>query len=87
MTDRNVDAVCQRLQSRAMRGLEKYGVTAERGDLGIIEWITHAQEEALDYAVYLERIKGDVAKLLERVATLEMANRMKERELNLSFRK
>jgi hypothetical protein len=35
-------------------GLRKYGTTTERTDLGPVAWLRHAQEEALDLAVYLE---------------------------------
>jgi hypothetical protein len=57
--DAHVEAVRQRLLDRAARGLGKYGVTTERGDLSRVEWLRHAQEEALDLAVYLERLISD----------------------------
>lgn len=53
------DIVSQKLQERAAIGLAKYGVTMERGDLTRLEWLRHAQEEALDLAVYLERLIQD----------------------------
>lgn len=56
MTDKNVQAVRQKLADRAEFGLMKYGVTTERGDLTTVQWLIHAQEEAMDLAVYLERI-------------------------------
>jgi hypothetical protein len=56
MTDKNVQAVRQKLADRAEFGLMKYGVTTERGDLTTLQWLVHAQEEAMDLAVYLERI-------------------------------
>lgn len=49
------DAVAQKLFLRADRGLKKYGVTMERTDLTRREWLMHAQEEAMDLAVYLEK--------------------------------
>ena len=51
------DKVCSRIQQRAEVGLAKYGVTMERTDLSEKEWLEHAQEEALDLAVYLEKLK------------------------------
>lgn len=54
--DRNVDAVRKKLRDRARTGLRKYGVTTDRTDLSRKEWLTHAQEEAMDLAVYLERL-------------------------------
>jgi hypothetical protein len=50
------DAVAKKIQDRAETGKNKYGVTMERTDLNTVEWLTHAQEEAMDLAVYLEKI-------------------------------
>ena len=54
--DSNVEAVRERLLQRSIVGLQKYGVTTERADLSVAQWLRHAQEEALDLAVYLERL-------------------------------
>lgn len=48
------DAVCEKIQQRAKFGLEKYGVSLEREDLTELQWLIHAQEEAMDLANYLE---------------------------------
>lgn len=53
------DAVAAKLQKRAEVGLAKYGVTVERTDLFTLDWLIHAQEEAMDLAVYLERLICD----------------------------
>lgn len=53
------DAVADKLQKRAEAGLAKYGVTMERTDLSRLDWLIHAQEEAMDLAVYLERLIQD----------------------------
>ena len=53
------DAVATKLLKRAEVGLTKYGVTMERTDLSGLDWLIHAQEEAMDLAVYLERIIQD----------------------------
>ena len=50
--------VCARIQARAAAGLNKYGVTMERNDLSQLDWLQHAQDEALDLAVYIEKLKG-----------------------------
>ncbi len=50
------DAVAKKIQERAELGKNKYGVTMERDDLSNLQWLVHAQEEAMDLAVYLERI-------------------------------
>ena len=48
--------VCIKILDRAELGENKYGKTMERKDLSTIDWIKHAQEEAMDLAVYLEKI-------------------------------
>lgn len=50
------DEVCKKIQSRAEVGKEKYGVTMETAPLTKIEWLIHAQQEAMDLAVYLQKI-------------------------------
>ena len=50
------DSVARKIQERAAVGLAKYGVTMERTDLSRLDWLIHAQEEAMDLAVYLERL-------------------------------
>lgn len=59
MSDANVEAVREKLRQRAEAGLLKYGVTTERQDLTRKQWLIHAQEEALDFAVYLQRLIAD----------------------------
>ena len=60
MTDQNVEAVRAKLTQRAAVGLKKYGVsTAERTDLSTRDWLIHAQEEAMDLCIYLERLIQD----------------------------
>ena len=50
------DEVCKKIQGRAEVGKEKYGVTMETAPLTKIEWLIHAQEEAMDLAVYLQKL-------------------------------
>jgi hypothetical protein len=50
------NAVCEKLQSRAAVGKQKYGVTLERNDLTLVSWLTHLQEELMDATVYLEKV-------------------------------
>ena len=61
MTDKNVEKVITQLKSREQKGLLKYGVTTERTDLTTLEWLQHLQEELMDGAVYIERLKQDIA--------------------------
>ncbi len=55
-----VDRVIDRISARSQAGLKKYGVTMLRDDVSTVEWLRHAQEEALDFAVYIERIIHDI---------------------------
>lgn len=41
---------------RAMIGKQKYGTDMDRDDLSMIEWLRHAQEEAMDQSIYLEKL-------------------------------
>lgn len=50
------DQVIVKIKKRAMAGKIKYGVTMERTDLTKIQWLIHAQEEALDFAIYLQKL-------------------------------
>lgn len=55
-SDPIVESVRAKLHQRSQAGIAKYGTTMERTDLSRVDWIHHAQEEALDLAVYLERM-------------------------------
>jgi hypothetical protein len=55
-SDSNVRDVCQKLIERSRVGLRRYGVTTERTDLSLSEWLTHLQHELLDASVYAQRL-------------------------------
>ena len=55
MEDKVIEAVCNDLRQRSEVGIKKYGVTLERKDLTLEQWLEHAYEEALDMANYLKR--------------------------------
>lgn len=57
MRDKHVESVIHQLKMRSEAGFNKYGTTLERDDLSILDWIQHAQEEAMDLSLYLEVIK------------------------------
>lgn len=54
MIDKVVEAVREDLLKRSQKGIEKYGVTLDRNDLTLKEWLQHAYEECLDQANYLK---------------------------------
>ena len=58
--DKNVEDVVSQLRDREKRGLSKYGVNTERTDLSTIEWLRHLQEELMDGAVYIEKLKKEL---------------------------
>jgi hypothetical protein len=60
MIDKNVINVTKQLTNRMEVGYTKYGVTTERTDIDLLGWLQHLQEELLDAAVYIERIKCEV---------------------------
>ena len=50
------DEVCKKIQQRSEIGKKKYGVTVETARLSRLEWLIHAQEEAMDLAIYLQML-------------------------------
>jgi len=60
MIDKNVEAVREQLYNRMETGYSKYGVTTERTDIDLLGWLQHLQEELLDAAVYVERLKDEL---------------------------
>ena len=60
--DQNVTSVIEQLRNREKAGLIKYGTNTERTDLDTIEWLQHLQEELMDGAVYIERLKRDLSR-------------------------
>ena len=57
--DQIVIRVLSRFAERSQVGINKYKTTLERTDLDTLEWLTHAQEEAMDFVLYLERLKDE----------------------------
>lgn len=50
------EKVIQKIRERAEVGKKKYGTTMDRKDLSTLDWLVHAQEEAMDLCVYLEKL-------------------------------
>jgi hypothetical protein len=57
MEDSIVASVIKLFAKRSEVGIKKYGVTLDRTDLSVLDWITHAQEELMDGILYLEKLK------------------------------
>lgn len=60
LPDKNVMSVVNQLTTRMEKGYNKYGVTTERTDIDLLGWLQHLQEELLDAAVYIERLKKEL---------------------------
>jgi len=64
------EQVCAKIRERAKVGKRKYGVTMEREDLNLHDWLTHLQEELMDAAVYVERLMEDVVFLMSEIGEI-----------------
>ena len=60
MKDTIVKSVIDQFKERSEVGIKKYGVTLDRDDLSALEWINHAQQEAMDFCLYLEKLKSEL---------------------------
>lgn len=74
------EAIIDLIRTRREVGRKKYGVSMERGDLSISQWITHATEESLDFAIYLEAARrkiveqdAEIADLRAKLAAIQKA--------------
>lgn len=56
MQDSIVKSVTDKFKQRSEAGINKYGTTLDREDLSTLDWIKHAQEEAMDLCLYLEKL-------------------------------
>ena len=66
--DSIVASVIEKFKSRSAVGIAKYGTTLDRTDLGILDWIQHAQEELMDGILYLEKLKKTLTENLNSVS-------------------
>jgi hypothetical protein len=57
MKDTIVESVINQFRERSEVGIKKYGTTLDRTDLSTLDWINHAQQEAMDFVLYLEKLK------------------------------
>ena len=64
-SSREVDSIVSSLIEqhidRAKKGFAKYGHDLDRQDLTLLEWLEHAKTEAMDFALYIERVKREIA--------------------------
>ena len=56
-TDSILESLIDKYKQRSELGIKKYNTTLDRTDLTLLDWINHAQDEAMDLSLYLEKIK------------------------------
>ena len=59
--DKIVEDVISKFRQRSEIGIKKYSTTLEENNTD--DFLTHAQEEAMDFVLYLEKIKSIVKSL------------------------
>ena len=59
--DSVVKEVMEKFADRAQTGYTKYNATMDRDDLSIDEWLEHALEEAMDFTLYITKIRKELA--------------------------
>ncbi len=60
MTDKIVEQVKDKFTERSEAGVAKYGVTLERDDLNLVDWLNHLQEELMDATLYIQKLKNEL---------------------------
>lgn len=60
MIDKVVKEVLEKFKERSNTGIKKYGVTLEREDLNLVEWLTHLQEELMDATLYIHKLRAEL---------------------------
>ena len=52
-------SVANEIIKRSELGFQKYGKSMTRTDLTTLQWLQHAKEEAMDLAIYLQKLIED----------------------------
>lgn len=58
VTDFIVESVIDQFKDRSNVGIKKYGVTLDREDLTMLQWLIHLQQELMDATLYIEKLKS-----------------------------
>jgi hypothetical protein len=61
--DSIVESVINQFKQRSEVGIKKYNTTLDRTDLSTLDWIEHAKQEAMDFILYLEKLKSELNNL------------------------
>jgi hypothetical protein len=57
------ESIAAQGKDRSEHGLRKYGVTVDRTDLSLMEWLQHHKEELMDAVRYVERQQRELERL------------------------
>ena len=60
MTDKIVEQIKKKFDERSETGIAKYLTALERGDLSLLDWLNHLQEELMDATLYIQKLKNDL---------------------------
>ena len=69
--DTVVNSIIQQFAERSRVGLAKYGTTLDREDLDILDWIEHSKQEAMDFVLYLEKLKRVIQEMVSETDFVE----------------
>ena len=58
INDKIINRVIEKIQKRAEAGYKKYGVGLDKDDQSLDTWLNHLQEELMDAANYIEKIRA-----------------------------
>jgi len=58
VNDKIINRVIEKIQKRAEAGYKKYGVGLDKDDQSLDTWLNHLQEELMDAANYIEKIRA-----------------------------
>lgn len=58
MRDKIIQQVVEKFQERSDVGYKKYGVTLHDDEPNMHKWLNHLQEELMDAANYIEKIRA-----------------------------
>ena len=58
--DSVVESVIESFRSRSEAGFKKYGTSLDRDDYSLLNWLDEAQQEAMDFVLYLEAAKNKI---------------------------
>jgi len=73
-----VERVVDKFISRSDIGYEKYGITLEKDNSNLFEWLNHIQEELMDATLYIQKLKEKTTEEMQEVL-LQNINKNEER--------